>query len=94
MPLPTPSLAEATRCARAAAHAGDLNSLARALADREAALLNSTSAEQATALLHGDDIARLLTEIKRTIVAEHSHLQQLREGFASARAASSIEFQG
>ena len=87
-------LSEATRRALVAADAGDLDAMAEALVDREAALASATPAEQTAALDEGETIGRLLTEIKRNIVAGHGRLQQVREGFARGRAASSIDVQG
>ena len=92
--LTSAALTEATRRARAAAHAGDLEALTQALSDRQAALSQASPSEWAAALDQGEVIRRMLTEINRNIAAEHNQLEQLREGFASARAASAIDLHG
>ena len=88
------SLREATGLAVTAADAGDLDALAQALVDREAAIASASPAERTIALDDGETITRLLTDIKRTIVAEHNRLEQVREGFLRKRAALSIDLQG
>lgn len=87
-------LSNATRRAVAAADAGDLDAVAQALGDREAAISTATPAERAAALDEGETIGRLLTDIKRNIAVEHNRLEQVREGFASDRAASFLDVQG
>ena|SRR6266566_8830403 len=87
-------LSDATRRAVAAADAGDLDAVAQALGDREAAISTATPADWAAALDEGETIGRLLTDIKRNIAVEHNRLEQVREGFASDRAASFLDVQG
>jgi hypothetical protein len=76
------SLGKATQRAIAAAAEGDLESVGRALADREAAITTATPRERAGALEDGETIGRLLAELKRNLVVEHNRLEQLRSGFA------------
>src|SRR5258708_39089734 len=87
-------LSNATRRAVAAADAGDLDAVAQALGDREAAISTATPAEQAAALDEGETIGRLLTDLKSTIAVEHNRLEQVREAFASDRAASFLNVHG
>ena len=90
------ALSESTRRAIAAASHGDLDAVGRALGDREAAMAAASPLERAHALQDGETLGRVLTEIKRNIVAEHSRLEQLRSTFASStrnRGARSINLQ-
>jgi hypothetical protein len=76
-----------------AAGTGDLDAVARALADREAAMPGATPSERARALEAGETIARLLTELKRNMVVEHNRLEQLRSAFAKKRSSQAINLQ-
>ena len=90
------ALFDATQRAIAAAGHGDLDLVGRALADREAAITAATPQEQARALQDGETLGRLLAEIKRNIVAEHSRLEQLRSAFGTSarnRGTASINLQ-
>ena len=85
-----PTLGEATRCAIEAAAVGDLDAVARALADREAAMPGATAWERARALEDGEIIARLLIELKRNMVIEHNRLGQVRSAFTKSRPPGTI----
>jgi hypothetical protein len=94
MPEPEFSLREATARALEAAAAGDLNKLAQALKARESAIEKASPSEQAAALKVGEAIARLLTDVKQSVVAEHNRLEQIRQGFARYRAGSGVDLIG
>jgi hypothetical protein len=89
--MPQASLGDATRRAIVAAAEGDLEEVGRALADRAAAMATATPQERADALEEGETIGRLIAELKRNIVAEHSRLEQVRAGFAKQSKAPAID---
>ncbi len=88
-----PSLAEATQRAIAAARHGDLEAVRRALADRQLAIAAAAPQERADALRDGVAIGRLLTDLKRDIVAQHNRLEQLRSAFAKGGAPSAVNLE-
>ena len=79
---------ETTQRALAAIDAGDLDGVARALADRDKALQPASPVEQVTALADGAVLALRLAELKRSLAAEHARLEQLRDGLATYSAPS------
>ena len=89
----TVSLGQATINAIAAAGSADLEALGRALAERESLIGAADPVEQANALSDGETIARLLTELRRNLVAEHNRLEQLRSGFAHSNESPRVNLQ-
>jgi hypothetical protein len=77
------TLCEITRRALVAVDAGDLDDLARALEEREAAMAAASPEEQAVALSDGAILGLRLAEIKHSLVAQYGRLAQIREGFAN-----------
>jgi hypothetical protein len=77
----------------AAARQGDMEAVRRALADRHLAIAAAAPQERADALRDGVAIGRLLTDLKRDIVARHNRLEQLRSVLARSGAPAALNLE-